>query len=203
MTKKKLTTQQSKFVEAMANPRTKNQTQAAIAAGCPPNSARVQASKWLTKANISEAVEQRKQRAIRHARITSEEVLGSAVFNMRSSMDDVLDESGSFSLEKARATGAIDIVKKLKETITTDKKGDTKRVLEIELLSPADARKEVADYIGNKKLPPSPPPMTDEETARELFRRLVELRGLSKEEAIEGVSGQFPNVDVKLLTDGI
>jgi phage terminase small subunit len=148
MPRKKLTHQQKKFVEAMANPKTKNQTQAAIAAGCPPNSARVQASKWLTKANISEAIEHRKQRAILHSRITPDEVLGSAAFNMRSSMDDLLDDSGTFSLEKARETGAIDIVKKLKETITTNRKGETIKVLELELLSSADARKEVANYMG-------------------------------------------------------
>jgi len=45
----------------MAHPQTKNQTQAAITAGYPPKSARITASRWLTKANISEAIEKRKR----------------------------------------------------------------------------------------------------------------------------------------------
>ncbi len=155
MNKKKLTLQQAKFVEAMAHPQTKSQTQAAIAAGCPPKTARITASKWLTKANIIEAIETRKSRAIANAGITPEEVLGSAVSQMRSSINDVLDESGSFSLEKARASNAIDFVKKHKETTKTFTNKDgavtTVKTIEIEMLSNQDGRREVANYILDKK----------------------------------------------------
>jgi len=147
MNKKKLTLQQARFVEAMAHPQTKSQTQAAIKAGCPPKTARITASKWLTKSNISEAIRERRREVVEHARVTPEEVIGFAAFQMHSSIDDVLDDNGSFSLEKARATGAIDIAKRLKVATTTNKKGDTTRVVEIELLSSADAREELANYM--------------------------------------------------------
>lgn len=151
MNKKKLTIQQAKFVEAMAHPHTKNQTQAAIEAGCSPKSARITASKWLTKANILDAIRKRKRQAIESTHATIEEVIGAAVFQMRSSIDDVLDIDGSFSLKKARETGRIDLIKRLNESTITDKRGNTKRVVQIEILSPADARREVAEYIGLKE----------------------------------------------------
>jgi hypothetical protein len=69
----------------MAHPQTKNQTQAAITARCPPKSALLTASRWLTKANILEAIEKRKLEVMDYAQVTPEEVLGSAVFQMRSS----------------------------------------------------------------------------------------------------------------------
>lgn len=145
----KLTTQQQKFVEAMAMPDVKSQTEAAVKAGCPPRNARITACRWLTKANIRQAIEERKKRAIGNAGVTPEEILGSTVFNMRSSMADVLDESGSFDIEKARATGAIDVVKKYHSKTTVDAKTGNKVIItEIEIYSAADARKEVAKYIG-------------------------------------------------------
>ncbi len=70
-------------------------------------------------------------------------------------MADVLDESGSFDIEKARATGAIDVVKKYRSKTTLDAKtGDTVTITEIEIYSAAEALKEVAKYIGlNDKNP--------------------------------------------------
>lgn len=151
MNKKKLTIQQAKFVEAMAHPQTKNQTQAAIAAGCPPKTARITASKWLTKANILEAIRKRKRKVMEYAQVTPEEVLGFAAFQMRSSIADVLDDNGTFSLEKARATGAVDLIKKHKETMKTftNKDGNTEEIktVEVEMLTNQDARKEVAKYL--------------------------------------------------------
>ncbi len=75
---------------------------------------------------------------------------------MRSSIVDVLDDNGSFSLEKARATGAIDLIKKQRKTTKTftDKDGNTEiiKTVEIEMLTNEDARKEVAKYILLKQL---------------------------------------------------
>ena len=157
---KKLTYQQSKFVEAMAHPNTKNQTQAAIMAGCPNSTARIQASKWLTNPNISEAIAYRKQRALAHCKVTPEEVLGSAAFQMRSSMNDLLDDTGSFSIERARETGAIDLLKKHKETTRTiyDKEGgcEVTKTVEVEILTNESARKDVANYIGLQQFAPVP-----------------------------------------------
>lgn len=44
--------------------------------------------------------------------------------------------------------------------------------------------------------------LTDEDKAKELFRRLVELRGWNEKEAIEGIKERFPTIDVNVLTEG-
>ncbi len=183
---KKLTHRQSKFVEAMAHPNTKNQTQAAVMAGCPNSTARIQASKWLTNPNISEAIERRKQRALAHALVTAQEVLGSAAFQMRSSMADVLDDTGSFSIERARETGAVDLLKKHKETCRTihSKDGgyETIKTVEVEMLTNQDGRKEVANYIGLQQFAPVPQSKVDHFVT--IIRTVAEKNGVSIEEVL-------------------
>lgn len=44
-------------------------------------------------------------------------------------------------------------------------------------------------------------PLSDEDLALELFRRLIEKRGWRAEDAIEGIRERFPDVDVKLLVE--
>ena len=157
---RKPTKRQEAFIENMANPSIKTQTEAYQLAY--PNvayeTAMVNSSKLLRNAKISDAIEQRKKRAILHAGVTPEEVLGGAAFQMRASIDDVIADDGSFSLEKARTTGAIDLVKKLKETTKTitDKHGnsETIKTVEVEMLTNQDGRKEVANYIGLEKFAP-------------------------------------------------
>lgn len=152
--KKSLTLKEQKFVEAMANPKTKSATEAAIKAGYSSRTARVQASQNLTKLNISEAIQKRRERAIRHYHVTPEELIGSAVFQMRSSMNDLIDEEGYFDLEKARETGAIDLVKEMEVITNVDLQTMNKTVRhKIKFESPAAARKELADYLGIKQLP--------------------------------------------------
>lgn len=172
---RKTTTQQAKFIEAMSDPNTKNQTQAAIKAGCPPKTARITASKWLTKANILDAIDERKKRVIAHSDITPEEIIGGAAFQMRSSIDDLLDENGSFSIEKARATGAVDLLKRHKETKRTvihkDGTTETVKTVQIEILTNQDGRKELAEYIGLDKLR-KPRPSQDEHAIR-IFKNLM------------------------------
>lgn len=196
-----LTRREKKFVEAMADSRVKTQTEAAVKAGYSPLTARIIASQKLTKLNILEAIERRKQKVIEHADVTPEEVLGSAVFQMRSSIDDVLDERGEFNLEKARATGAIDLVKKYKIRTRIESETGNKEILtEIELYSPADARKEVANYISLDCKTQKPVPLTDTELARNLFNYLMNKDNWSIEQVKAGVAMEFPAVNVNLLT---
>ena len=153
MSKNQLPKTQQQFVENMANPAVKNQTQAyQLAYDCSYNTARANAPRLLANACISQAIEHRKQRAIAHSRVTPEEVLGNAAFQMRSSIDDVLDDEGSFDIRRARETGVIDLVKKHKETTRTnyDKNGgyEVIKTVEVEILNNQDGRKEVANYIG-------------------------------------------------------
>jgi hypothetical protein len=49
----------------------------------------------------------------------------------------------------------------------------------------------------------SSPQLTDEQLAAELFRRLIQNRGLTLEDAIEGIRQRFPDVDVKLLSGSV
>lgn len=153
-TRRRPTKQQQAFIENMADPTIKTQTEAYLKAY--PNvsyrTAMANSSRMLRNAMILNAIEDRKQRAIAHCRVSPEEVLGGAAFQMRSSIDDILGDDGSFSIEKARTTGAVDLIKRHKETIRTvsDKQGRTAtiKIVEVEMLTNQDGRKEVAEYIG-------------------------------------------------------
>ena len=147
-TKRKPTAQQEKFVEAMVDPQTKNPTQAAKKAGCPENSARVQASKWLANPNIVQNIENRKKALASFVNIKNEMIIGAAIREAFSSIDDVYDARGNFDIKKARRTGAIHHIKSI--TRTPNKYGEA---VKVEMYSAAEARKEVADYLGIKQLP--------------------------------------------------
>ena len=211
MSKNQLPKTQQQFVENMANPAVKNQTQAyQLAYDCSYNTARANAPRLLANACISQAIEHRKQRAIAHSRVTPEEVLGNAAFQMRSSIDDVLDDEGFFNIERARETGAADLIKKYKETIRTIHKeiGETEiiKTVEVELLPNQDARKEVANYIGLEKFAPPPP---DVEHYVTITRSVAEKNGVSLEEVFKILvkNNSYPEGIVKavgqqLLGDG-
>jgi phage terminase small subunit len=204
MKKTALTLQQKRFVEAMADPQTKNQTEAAIKAGYSPARARVTASELVTKRNILNAIQERKNRVIAHARVTPEEVLGSAVFQMRSSLADVLNENGVFDLERARETGAIDNVKKYQTVTRIDAEtGDWIITTAVEMYSSAEARREVARYIGLDKKPFfQKPPETEEEFVREMFLRLVS-KGYPPDKVISKLQEDFTNQDVTSLVSDL
>lgn len=109
---------------------------------------------------------------------------------------------GSFSIEKARETGAVDLIRRHKETIRTvkDKDGrtETTKTVEVEILHNQDGRREVAAYLGVDKIS-TPTPVTTEQKARELYRRAIEVLGFTREEAMEGVAMLYPELDVKQL----
>jgi len=150
--KRKLTSRQIALIEQLADPKLKSNTQAAIAAGYSPKIARQQVCDSLALPHITQAVQKRIARARAFYHVEPEEIIGSTVFQMRSSMDDVLDESGSFSITKARETGAIDLLKKHKEIIreVTAADGSIERIktVEVELLTNQDARRDLANYFG-------------------------------------------------------
>lgn len=200
--KRKLTLREKRFVEEMANPDCKSVAEAARRAGYSEKSARFIGHQNYTKLYIREAIEERRRRALIHARVSPEEVLGNAVFNMRSSIGDVLDENGGFDIEKARRTGAIDVLKKLKETTRTMPNGDVIKTIEIEMESRAAVRKEIAEYLEKSKRglgSGSGIFMTDEEKAAELYYRMIERHNWSKEKALEGAKLKYPHVDFSKL----
>lgn len=100
MTKRrKPTKQQQAFIENMANPSVKTQTEAYLKAypNVTKETAMANSSRLLRNAKVLEILEERRRRVILHSRVTPEEVLGGAAFQMRSSMDDLLGD-GRFIL---------------------------------------------------------------------------------------------------------
>jgi len=143
----------------------------------------VNASKLLSSAKFSEALQNRINRALSHHQVTPEEVIGSAVFNMRASMDDLIDEEGFFDLTKARETGAIDLIKEIEFVQTVDLETNEKIVKhKVKFESPAAARKEVANYIEVEKAPK--PPDNNADIARRLLEKALE-NGAPRDEAVK------------------
>lgn len=205
---KKLPKAQQQFVENMADPSIKNQTEAYQKAYKSSNdTARANAPRLLANASISDAIKERKRQALAHSKVTPEEILGSAVFQMRSSIDDLLDDDGSLSLEKARQTGAIHLIKKLKKTTKKllDSKGnitETISTIEVEMLTNQDGRREVAKYMEVELLAPKPELIYDDPRySRELLKRLIHDHGWDPEQAISGILQRFPELDEKMLRE--
>lgn len=151
--KQKLKPQHQIVVEELA--KGKSQTDAYLVAYPQVKSrkvAQVNAARLLSNAIISEAVQNRIRLALANTNVTPEEIVGSAARQMRSSIDDTLNEQGSFDIKKARETGAIDFLKKHKETIRSTfnpQTGETQtiKIVEIEMLTNESGRKEVAGYM--------------------------------------------------------
>lgn len=159
--------------------------------------ARANASRLLTNANISAEIERRKQRAIAHSQVTAEEVLGSAVFNMRASMNDLMDEEGYFDLKKARETGAVDLIKEMEVIESVDLETMKKTVRhKVKFESPAAARKEVANYIGLEKFENKP---TNAQIAHNYLDRAL-AKGAPTDEAIAYICSLM-NCDPSIFDD--
>jgi phage terminase small subunit len=172
--------------------------------------ARVNASRLLTNANISAALQVRVQRNLSHAQTSHDEIIGSAVRQMRSSIDDVLNDEGFFDLEKARETGGIDFVKKLKITERVIPGINAKeRTCEVEMYSSAEGRRDAANYTGLEKAPRSPaePPGIQLNQYLQLAEKWVERGDFeTKGEALEFMVTENPQlrkpfIEQKLLTD--
>lgn len=194
---RKLTTRQQRFVNELANPKNKSQAEAARKAGYSKKTAKQIASENLTKPYLSSAFAERRARAIANHEVTPEEVLGSAVFQMRTTIEDLLDDNGSFDYNKARGNGSISAVKKLEiEETRQIATGDIVRKTKVELNSNQDARKEVANYIGLEKFE-NKKPLTDKELFQELVNRMITNHNYTLEEAIFGVKRlkQFADID--------
>lgn len=156
------------------------------------------ATRLLKNVKISDAIQERINRAISHNNVTPEEVIGSAAFNMRSSMDDLIDEKGYFDLKKARQTGAIDLIKEMEITESVDLETMTKSVKhKIKYESSAAARKELANYLKIENAPKQNlSDITDDQLARELYARLTSKYQYSHDDALMGVRLEFPGVEI-------
>lgn len=146
--RKKLNRRQIAFVEEMAKPKPKSATQAAKDAGYSPKTAGVIATEILQKPYILEAIEKRKAEVAKFANITPETVLGAAVRQATSSIDDCYNAKGYFDIKKARRTGAIHLIKAIRRT--PNKYGES---VTIEMYAADEARREIAEYLGMKQMP--------------------------------------------------
>ncbi|MCA1623242.1 MAG: terminase small subunit [Acidobacteria bacterium] len=146
--KKNLTARETKFVEEMAKPDVKSATDAARKAGYSENSAKQIASENLTKPYLLDAIEKRRKEVIDFHKVSAEEIYGSAIREMYSSIDDVLDANGQFDIKKARRTGAIHNVKEI--IYRPSKYGVS---ISVKMNDAAAARRELSDYIGLKQKP--------------------------------------------------
>ncbi len=183
MAQKKLKPQHQIIVEEVAKGKTQREAYLKAYPQASVKTADVNASKLLSSAKFSEALQNRINRALSHHQVTPEEVIGSAVFNMRASMDDLIDEEGFFDLTKARETGAIDLIKEIEFVQTVDLETNEKIVKhKVKFESPAAARKEVANYIEVEKAPK--PPDNNADIARRLLEKALE-NGAPRDEAVK------------------
>lgn len=148
VTKPKLNAQNEKFVEGIVAGKKNVEAYKEAYPNVKDSTARSNSSKLLANTNISSEIEKRKQKLAKHANIENAQVIGSAVVEAFTSINDVLDINGHFDIKKARRTGAIHRVKSI--TRTQGKYGES---VKIEMYSSADARRELAEYLGLKQLP--------------------------------------------------
>lgn len=132
---------QHKFVENMAKPGM-SQAKAATLAGYKRGG--VEANRLLAQPHIVQAINNRKHLATEFCEITPEQIIGATAMRAFASIDDAFDEEGVFDIKKARATGAIHLIKKL------EKKGED---FKVEFYDNASAQEKLGNYLGLDKAP--------------------------------------------------
>lgn len=175
-----LSPRQERLVTALLDPNIKTTQEAALAAGYTPNTAKTKVYALVRAPQIRREVERRRERALAHSNVTIEEIIGRAAENMRLSLDDCLDKDGVFDIKKARRTGAIDYLKKVKivtkQVTGADEIPLTIDTYEIEAYSASDARKELAGYLRLTN--------SSEQASNALLQDFKRLSGRIIEEAI-------------------
>lgn len=161
----KLTLKREKFVREIVRQELTGEgsrTTAAIKAGYSPASARIEASRLLTFANIRAAIENRKKILREHADLEDFEITGVLAMHLRGDMTEVLDEHGQLDLDRVRELGMGALIKKLKtetrfeKTLVPDPDGSGEVVVEMarvvvtdfELYSSQEAAKTLGKFNG-------------------------------------------------------
>lgn len=199
--KRPLTERQKRLAANLANPKTKSVREAALNAGYSLSYARSHITDTTSNLSFQDAIEARIKRSLKNSRVTPEEIIGSAAFQMRSSVADVIDENGEFDIDKARENGVIDLVKEL-DVIRRDVKDDKGRVIEtitahkVKMMTSETARKELAGYVGLNNAPiVSAGVETPQEKAYNLFSRLSK-KGWPLDRIMIGLKQYYPDVDI-------
>lgn len=196
MPRKRLPKNQEKFIENMANPKFKSQTEAyQDAYGCDADSARKHAPRMVANGVILERIEERKREVAKHANVTAAQIIGATALRAFATIDDAFDENGDFSITKARETGAIHLIKKMSRKHT--KEGID---VSVEFYSNESAQDKLGNYLGLEKAPQQFTPEIS--VALKNYRELVES-GLSKEEALKQIVELMEKTGVKVTEDEI
>ena len=140
------TLRKQKFVDEMANPENQSQTQAARNAGYSHKTAAQAASRLLTNVDVQQALAERKREAEQYADVSRKAVFGATAQRAFASIDDAYDEHGNFDMAKARATGAVHLIKSI--TRTPNQFGES---VKVEFYSKADAQNKLGNYLGMEK----------------------------------------------------
>lgn len=182
--KRGLTNKQSLTAEGVAQG--KSLHRAALDAGYAPSTAKSLPYNSQENTRIREAVERRKAEAMRRAQVHTDVIVGSLVEIATSSLGDVLDEIGDFSLEKARENGVDHLIKKLEKTVRYDKEGERTENYKFEMYSRLDALSQLRDNFGMKQ---EARPNDFEETRRaeveRAIKRIMEREGVDQPTAAQ------------------
>jgi phage terminase small subunit len=184
--KKPLTHKQQRFVEGVT--RHGNGARAAREAGYSAKTARQIAEENLTKLDISEAIERRRTDLMRRAQIHTDVIIGSLAEIALASLGDVLDDSGKFSIERARANGVDHLLKKVK--VTERIGGEV--VYEYEMYSRLEALNQLRDTFGMKQ--EARPNNFDETKRKEVeaaINRIMERDGVDRRTAAQALLAEL------------
>lgn len=118
-----------------------NATQAAVRAGYSEDSARQQGFRLLKNADIRAYLDMR----MSEAAMPASEVLFHLAEIARGSLDDVIDEYGNVDLDKARKTGKIRLIKKMKSRTVTTEESDVV-INQVEVYSRVDALRLIGQF---------------------------------------------------------
>lgn len=143
MTKKKPNSRHEKF--ALELSKGKNQTEAYQLAypSASYDTARANAPLLLANTSIRELVQKRKDYAAKLAGIDAAQIQGAIVNIAFSSIEDAFNDEGYFDYQKAKATGALHLIKKINRTQT--KFGEN---VSVEFHDKQAALVELGQYLG-------------------------------------------------------
>lgn len=178
---------QEQFIENMADPAIRSQTEAYQKAyNVDTATARASAARLLSNVNIVKRIEERKAEVALHANVTKEQVLGATALRAFATIDDAFNDQGEFDIKKARKTGAVHLIKKITRNQT--EKGTN---ISVEFYSNESAQDRLGTYLGMEKQPETNPADVQREESRRLFADSLVKQGVvgSLEEAYAYMDG--------------
>lgn len=178
-----LTHKERKFVDLVS--KGVSHQQAAKEAGYSPRSAAVTASRLLKKANVGNALEERKAYYRSIADVQAKDIIGAQQEMAFASIEDALDDNGFLDFQKAKKTGAAKLIKKISRQQT--KFGEN---VAVEFYSRSEALGQLTDILGLKQMPKANA-ATIVELAEQVKAELLKS-GWREEEAERFIANKYP-----------